>query len=472
MPLIKSCSIDAFRKNIAAEIEAGHDRDQAFAIAARTLRDACKAEGKAVPKMDGQEFVRVKRFDFGSLSGVERLDNGFLRCPGKITRTGVFAYRDAKGGMRNELRLPSEVFDGDALRSFGLAPLTNDHPPVNLDAKNTKKYQVGTVAEPTQDGGFVSATVQITDADAIAAVESGKRELSCGYVCDLEFTPGVTAGIEGIPDGLKYDAIQRGIRGNHVAIVEKGRAGAEASLRLDSGDAICDDPGGVRLNSDDDRDTKPETFGGPRMKITIDGITLDLDENAAQIVDKAISRRDSEIKTLKSDADTHAETLAQEKARADKADEDLEALNKVHADATSPDKVRDAVNARLDLERKAIRVLGDKDAEGKDRKFDEMSDDEIRHAVIVSVSPKAADKLEGAEAAYIAARFDQAIDTFEAKADDDGDKNKRTDAIDRARAAANAGRETKADSAEARKRMIVDHHNMGRQPISAPTSEG
>lgn len=479
MPLVKSCSIEAFRRNVAAEIEAGKPREQAVAIAADTLREACKGEGKDVPKIDGQQYVRVKRFDFGSLSSVERLDNGFLRCPGRITRTGVFTYRDDKGETRDELRLPAEVFDAEALRSFGLAPLTNNHPPENLDAKNTRKYQVGTVAEPKRDGGFVTATVQITDADTIAAVEAGKRELSCGYVCDLEFSPGVTKGIEGVPDGLRYDAIQRQIRGNHVAVVDKGRAGVEARLRLDSGDAICDGATNANLRTNGDQDktkrNSPSPFGGLTMKLTIDGITLDLDENAGQVVTKAISNRDNEIATLHGDAKAQAEALAKEKARADKAAEDFEALQKKHDADTSPDKVREAINARLDLERKAISILGAKNDDGTDRKLDGMTDDEIRKAVIVKVSPKAAEKLDDAEPAYVVARFDQAIDTFESRADSDADDkggNRRNDGLDRARAAANATGETRTDAATARARMVVDNFNIGRRPIGAAASEG
>ena len=48
---------------------------------------------------------------------------------------------------------------------------------------------------------------------------------------DLEFTPGEY-------NGQKYDAIQKNITNNHIAIVWKGRAGKNASLRLDENDAI------------------------------------------------------------------------------------------------------------------------------------------------------------------------------------------------------------------------------------------
>jgi len=460
MPLIKSCDIEAFRKNIAAEIEAGRPRDQAVAIAADTLRKACKAEGKAVPKMDGKEFVNVARYDFGQVESVERLDNGFLRCPGRITRTGVFVYHDKDGKEFRELRLPDEVFKADALRSFVLAPLTNDHPPVDLDAKNTGKYQVGTIGEPRQDGEFVSATIQITDERAVKDVEEGKRELSCGYRADLDFTPGVTAGIDGVPDGLRYDAIQRNIQGNHVAIVAKGRAGSTASLRLDSGDAVLSHAVSDGLEHNPDRGIERTS----RMKIKLDGIPLDLDESAAEIVNKAIERRDSEIKNLKTDAETKAEEFSKEKARADKATEDLEDLQKRHDAATDPENVKKAISDRLTLEREAAKVLGEKKEDGEEWKLDDMADDEIKKAVILKISPKAAEKLDGAEAAYIAARYDQAVEGF------DPEKVTKNDSLDRTLIAANQS-QPKTDADDARSKMIKRNFELGRKPIGEANKE-
>ena len=169
------------------------------------------------------------RIDRGNLSKPVKLSNGWLRIDGKLTRTGVFTYRNPNGSMRRELRLADEVFKEDAMQSFALVPVTDEHPPGFLDAKNTREYARGSVAGTLRrDGEFVAAELLVTDADLIAKLERGAaRELSCGYNCDLDETPGTTA------DGLRYDAIQRNIRGNHVAVVAKGRAGPEARVRMD-----------------------------------------------------------------------------------------------------------------------------------------------------------------------------------------------------------------------------------------------
>lgn len=107
MPLIKSCSIEALRENISSEIRSGKEPAQASAIAHSTLRDACKAAGKSVPRTDGaDEGLQVKRYDSGEFTSPTRTHNGYLRCDAKITRIGVFQYRQADGTSRSELRLP------------------------------------------------------------------------------------------------------------------------------------------------------------------------------------------------------------------------------------------------------------------------------------------------------------------------------------------------------------------------------
>ena len=87
----------------------------------------------------------VSRYDIAELSEPIKLDNGYLRCPARITRVGVFTYRLGNGKTRSELRLPEDVFKADAMESFSDMALTNDHPPVALTSKNTRKYQVGHV---------------------------------------------------------------------------------------------------------------------------------------------------------------------------------------------------------------------------------------------------------------------------------------------------------------------------------------
>jgi len=174
------------------------------------------------------------RGDNGQLRAPKKMPNGFLRADAFLTRVGVFEYRNADGTTRRELRLPEEVFDVDSMQSFEMAPVTLGHPPRPVTARNAKRYSIGHAGQDVRkDGGKMRASIMITDDDAIAAMKRGTREVSNGYFCDLEETSGVTAGIDGVDDGLIFDCIQRNIVGNHIAIVDRGRAGSSVRARVD-----------------------------------------------------------------------------------------------------------------------------------------------------------------------------------------------------------------------------------------------
>lgn len=178
--------------------------------------------------------MSVFRKDAGSLGKPKQLPGGRVIYDAHISRSGVFEYLRADGTVQREYRPPEEVFSDASLESFALAPLTLGHPSEAVRADNAEQYAVGAVSEVVwQDGDHVRARLVATSQRALAAIALGVHELSCGYTCELEFKPGVT------PAGEHYDAIQRNIVGNHVALVEKGRAGT-ARLRADGNEIFCD----------------------------------------------------------------------------------------------------------------------------------------------------------------------------------------------------------------------------------------
>lgn len=193
----------------------------------------------------------VFRVDKGQVGSHRVDDNGNLIVEGAITRTGVFTYvhrdKDGKTFTTHELRHPDDVKHPDALKSFIQVPVTDDHPyEGKVTPDNVKKYAVGNLGDTVKvDGKFVKADLIIRDAKTIAKIkgDSGKakRELSCGYRANV------------IPEngeymGQRYDHRQTNIRGNHVAIVQAGRAGPEVRLMLDSADAVLEEG-----DLDDDR---------------------------------------------------------------------------------------------------------------------------------------------------------------------------------------------------------------------------
>lgn len=384
--------------------------------------------------------MSVNRIDQGpELGRPVRLANGWLRVDGRLTRTGIFLYRKADGSIRRELRTDAEVFAPEAINSFGLVPVTDEHPPAFLDASNTKDHARGSIGEsPRRDGKFIAAPLLVTDAELIAKLEDGTaRELSCGYTCDLEETPGVT------PDGHRYDAIQRNIRGNHVAIVPRGRAGPEARVRMDGADLPV-----LRIETETE-DGDDATRGAPhnhkerhvKKTIKIDGVSYEVEAEGDAVVQafaKNEQRHADELAALKAKIDAADGEKAKLQAKIDAQAEELKA--KAAELEALPAKLQAKAKARADLETKAARVLGPKFA------MDKLDDKAIRSAVLAKLVPEF--KAEGRADAYLEARFDAELERFDA----DGDHAAKVRADLEGEGTRN-DRET-VDADEARRNMI------------------
>ena len=165
-----------------------------------------------------------------SISGSRRTRDGYLVASVRFARTGIYEYRGYEVG-RPDLdvvkvyRPISEVFSATAMRSFALKPVTNEHPADGVTADTWKAHAIGHVgAEIRRDGDYVSADIIIQDRSAIEAVEAGKRELSAGYDSQILWQEGTA------PDGQAYQAIMTDISGNHIAIVDRGRAGRQCRI--------------------------------------------------------------------------------------------------------------------------------------------------------------------------------------------------------------------------------------------------
>lgn len=154
-----------------------------------------------------------------------RTKEGYLICVDAIlARTGSQIYRKCElypdsDDWDTEIavdRTPAEVFSPQTLASFENKPVTMDHPDTDVNPGNYKELAVGFTRDihkgKTLDGeDVILGTLVITDQDAITAILDGDHvELSCGYDCQL-------VGDDRLA--------QTNIRGNHVALCEKGRAG-------------------------------------------------------------------------------------------------------------------------------------------------------------------------------------------------------------------------------------------------------
>lgn len=310
--------------------------------------------------------------------------DGYLVAQAKVARTGIQLYRGDEVG-RPELevvrvyRPETEVFSRDSIQSFAHRPMTNDHPSEPVTADNWKQTAVGnTGGDVVRDGEFVRVPLVLMDAAAIRDFEAGKRELSMGYDAEIVFEDGKT------PSGEPYDAVQRSLRMNHLALVDAARGGNE--LRIgDRRDPAAEDPA-----------ANPPNQGGQDMAdktrtVIVDGLSIETTEQGAQALEK-LQKQLGDAQTALSTATTdHATALAKKDAEID----DLK--GKVLTDAQLDARVQ----ARADLITKA-KAISDQDYSGK-------PDAEIRKAAVVAKLGDAA--VAGKEQAYIDARFDILVES-------------------------------------------------------------
>lgn len=168
-------------------------------------------------------------FDAAPISTRRKTGDGYLVAEARAARTGVQTYGGFEVGkpdmpLVRVFRPHDEVFNPASLGTYAHKPITVGHPPQGVTADTWKKFSVGhTSNEAAQDGIFVRVPMMLADAAAIRELEGGTKEISVGYNCSLDWTAGSA-------NGEAYDAIQRGIRVNHVALVPKGRAGSECRI--------------------------------------------------------------------------------------------------------------------------------------------------------------------------------------------------------------------------------------------------
>ena len=165
---------------------------------------------------------------YGSLISPHLLNTpeGYLICKDvPIGRIGKIKYLDSELGIGNEdkiitvYRTAEENNSKTTLASFEGKPVTDGHPDVDVDATNYNIYQKGHVQNVRGNGKYIIADLFITDETLKNDILNGsKREVSCGY--DTIYKQDNAGNL-----------YQTNIRGNHVAVVEEGRAGSVVSIR-------------------------------------------------------------------------------------------------------------------------------------------------------------------------------------------------------------------------------------------------
>ncbi len=372
--------------------------------------------------------------------------NGFLNIPALISRTGVFTYYEESpdGTFRiiRQLRHPDEVFAEESLETLVGLPTTNNHPSeLEVRPENASDLIVGMTTDrpkrvmaPVQgdEEEYIQQLVTFFDSNIIKLIKDKKKtEMSLGYSCVLDESPGEH-------NGIKYDFIQREIRYNHLSLVDRARGGPLCRVLVDSEKkqkenkrfVFCDGlfVGQEYLNNKEK----------PMKVLLIDGKEFKVEDDVYDKFTAAQNKIDSTQKLN------------------DKKQKELDKLQAVNDELKSQvtddqekkqtDAFNSAVRERVSLVTKATPILG------TEVNFDALTDREIKEKVIKALRKDSV--MEGKSDDYVNARFDMLIEDYKPESKDKKDLG---DAMNN---------QTKVyDAAEARQKAWERDQQLWKQPV-------
>jgi len=325
------------------------------------------------------------RYDYSSLgSKVKVTPQGFIRVPATLSRVGVVSYNYPDGTVVKELRPPEEVLKADSIATLKGAPVTIGHRAM-IDPGNVSEYSAGFISDSTAAEAAVEGELTLQRRDAIEAAQAKElKELSPGYSCRLEDTPGVYKG-------ERYDRVQRDIVYNHIALLPAGagRQGSEVAIKMDSNTAIA--------VYDNKAEAEPLTkelkiMDKDLIKITLDGVlyTVETPKGMGSSLEAAVAKLDSK-------ANESSEATAELEGKLEAAAKEIKDLQTKLDAAEAPEAVQAKVAERLELVAKAKEL-------SPELKLDGLSNHEVKMAALEAVG-YSKESLEGKPEAYLDGLF-------------------------------------------------------------------
>ncbi len=161
-------------------------------------------------------------------------NNFWLMADNPISKVGIYPYFGSQisadfipDKLYNVLRPAEEIGSEDSLKSLQLLPIVDEHGMLGSEdgmINPEEKGVHGVIGEKVYlKDGTIYADLKIFSEALKEEIANGKKQLSLGYFCDYDPTPGEY-------NGQHYDAIQRNLRGNHLALVEEGRMGPDVRI--------------------------------------------------------------------------------------------------------------------------------------------------------------------------------------------------------------------------------------------------
>lgn len=189
-------------------------------------------------------------------------DNGWwIIKDNPLSKVGIFPYLGKQiddslepNKIYRVFRPAEELLNEETVKSFHLVPLINDHEMLGKDYEPAEEKGIdGIVSNPRPaHGDMLIGDIKIFSEKMMDDIKHGKKELSMGYTCTYDLTPGKW-------DGQPYDVVQRDLRGNHVALVDRGRMGSD--VRVYDKHLCCDsmDVSVKKAKKIKSQDLSPET---------------------------------------------------------------------------------------------------------------------------------------------------------------------------------------------------------------------
>jgi len=243
-----------------------------------------------------------------------------------ISKAGVFPYSgraigaDEPDKIYMVYRPAEELNNQETIDSFKLLPWVDDHPNSVLGAEADglptadEKGIDGVIGENIAfKDDTLYANIKVFTDKLSKLISAGKKELSAGFRCVYEKASGVYKG-------QAYDYVQRNIRGNHLALVEKGRMGPDVAV-LDKFTFTFDAKELIKMD-----ETKQEVK--VEEKAADAEITL---ESLAELIGALSAKVDGLTKMEEAEAvaeDEKTEEVAEDKSVADKEPSGMDAMEK------------------------------------------------------------------------------------------------------------------------------------------------
>lgn len=262
------------------------------------------------------------------------------------------------------LRCPIEL--AQAADTFATLQLLLNHTPV--DAGDMRQdLTVGTTGSNiTFENNKLYGDLTVWHELGIELIESEKmKELSAGYSYRADMTGGTF-------EGMPYDGIMRDIKGNHIALVERGRIGKDAVIS----DSL---PFEMGLNMKLKKGTQ-QLIAARLQKIAKDGMGKD---DAEELIREVAENLE------------HKPAFDWEALKAEVGDEAFEKITELVGGRTTGDEGKKAedeqTQAERDNESEAMRLKEREEREREDRERDEKQAKDQQHAMDAAIGKAAAD---------------------------------------------------------------------------------